>query len=152
MSLQPPADLLALAHAAACAHNLWFDLVCAVIEQESGWDRWAVRYEPAFYKRYIEPLLARPEPPAETEARMRAFSWGLMQVMGQVAREHGFSGNSLARLCEPAIGLDIGCRVLAAKLAAAEGNVAHALLLWNGGGNRAYPDAVLARAHKYSAG
>ena len=85
-------------------------------------------------------MLAKPDPPAETESRMRAFSWGLMQVMGQVAREHGFSGRSLAQLCEPATGLEIGCRVLAAKLAAAEGNVTRALLLWNGGGNRDYPD------------
>ena len=39
---------------------------------------------------------------------------------------------------------------VAAKLAAAEGNVPRALLLWNGGGNRSYPDDVLARTHKYA--
>ena len=160
---QPPApELLSLAHDAALAHALWPELVCAVIEQESSWDRWAVRYEPAFYKRYIEPQLAHSDGDgtasrvgarsailSETEARARAFSWGLMQVMGQVAREHGFSGSSLAQLCDPATGLDVGCRVLAAKIAAAEGNVVRALLLWNGGGNRDYPDAVLARTHRY---
>jgi soluble lytic murein transglycosylase-like protein len=151
---QPPPDLLALAHDAALAHALWPELVCAVIEQESSWDRWATRYEPAFYTRYIEPQMARPDAQraatlSDTEARMRAFSWGLMQVMGQVAREHGFAGNSLAELCDPATGLDVGCRVLAAKLAAAEGNVVRALLLWNGGANRDYPDAVLARTHRY---
>jgi soluble lytic murein transglycosylase-like protein len=70
--------------------------------------------------------------------------------MGQVAREHRFSGNSLAELCDPATGLDVGCRVLAAKIAAAEGNVVRALLLWNGGGNRDYPEAVLARAPRYA--
>ena len=159
-----PPELLALAHDAARAHSLWPELVCAVIEQESSWDRWAVRYEPAFYKRYIEPQIARPDghhavPHAgargaaltETEARARAFSWGLMQVMGQTAREHGFSGSSLAQLCDPATGLDLGCRVLAAKLAAAEDNVVRALLLWNGGGNRDYPAAVLARTARYAA-
>jgi soluble lytic murein transglycosylase-like protein len=146
----PPTGLVTLACDAAHAHDLWPELVCAVIEQESGWDRWAARYEPAFYKRYIGPLLAKSNHPTPTEARMRAFSWGLMQVMGQVAREHGFLGNSLAQLCEPRTGLDVGCRVLAAKLAAAEGNVPRALLLWNGGGNRGYPDAVLARTHKYT--
>jgi hypothetical protein len=145
----PPQDLLALAHDSARVHSLWPELVCALIEHESCWDRWAVRYEPAFYKRYIEPLVAGPDPPTETEAHMRAFSWGLMQVMGQVAREHGFWGRSLAQMCEPATGLDVGCRVLAAKLAAAEGNVTRALLLWNGGGNRSYPDAVLACARNY---
>ena len=160
----PSPELLSLAHDAALAHALWPELVCAVIEQESSWDRWAVRYEPAFYKRYIEPQIARSGGDtatrhlgaqraalSETEARARAFSWGLMQLMGQVAREHGFSGNSLAELCDPATGLEVGCRVLAAKLAAAEGNVVRALLLWNGGGNRDYPDAVLARTHRYAA-
>jgi soluble lytic murein transglycosylase-like protein len=153
-----------LAHDAAQAHALWPELVCALIEQESSWNRWAVRYEPAFYKRYIEPQIAQPggeianqrarahrAPLGETEARARAFSWGLMQVMGQVAREHGFSGSSLAELCDAATGLDVGCRVFAAKLAAAEGNVVRALLLWNGGGNRNYPDAVLARTRRYAA-
>ena len=162
--LTPPPELLALAHDAARAHDLWPELVCAVIEQESAWDRWAMRYEPAFYKRYIEPQLARPggqdatpragSPRAalsDTEARARAFSWGLMQVMGQTAREHGFSASSLAQLCDPVTGLDLGCRVLAAKLAAAEDNVVRALLLWNGGGNRDYPAAVLARTARYAA-
>lgn len=160
----PPPELLALAHDAARAHDIWPELVCAVIEQESSWDRWAVCYEPAFYKRYIEPQIARlggddgaqqlathPAALSETEARARAFSWGLMQVMGQVAREHRFSGSSLAELCDPATGLDVGCRVLAAKIAAAEGNVVRALLLWNGGANHDYPDAVLARTHRYVA-
>src|SRR5712692_9451618 len=84
-----------------------------------------------------------------TEAAARALSWGLMQVMGQVAREAGFAGASLAELCDPAAGLEVGCRVLAHKLAAAEGNVTRALLLWNGGGNPAYPQQVLDRAKKY---
>ena len=149
MSPSPSPDLLNLAHAAAHAHNLWPELVCAVIEQESQWNCWATRYEPAFYKRYIEPLLVRIDPPNETEARMRAFSWGPMQVMGQVAREHGFAGPSLAQLCDPVTGIEFGCRVLAAKLSAAEDNVSRALLLWNGGANPRYADSVLARASKY---
>jgi hypothetical protein len=39
--------------------------------------------------------------------------------------------------------------VLAAKFAAAEGNVEKALLLWNGGASANYPNEVLARADKY---
>ena len=90
----PPADLVALAHDAAGAHALWPELVCAIIEQESGWNRWAARYEPAFYKRYIEPMLARPgglaksDPPTETEARMRAFSWGSVSYTHLRATRH----------------------------------------------------------------
>ena len=147
----PPSELLALTHAAAQSHSLWPELVCAIVEQESSWNRWAMRYEPAFYERYIAPAIARRAIHDETEARARAFSWGLMQVMGQVARENGFSDASLAALCDPAVGLDVGCRVFAAKLAAAEGSVTHALLLWNGGANPNYPDAVLARTEHYAA-
>jgi soluble lytic murein transglycosylase-like protein len=145
----PAVELVALAHRVAEAHALWPELVCAIVEQESAWNHWALRYEPAFYDKYIAPQISRAEIADLTEARARAFSWGLMQVMGQVAREHGFTGG-LASLCDPAVGLDIGCRVFAAKLAAAEGNVARALLLWNGAGNREYPAAVLARAARYA--
>ena len=162
----PPAELLALARRAAETHALWPELVCAIVEQESSWNPWALRYEPAFYEKYIATCLtARPPdvhaprlgaltspsiPDDPTESRARAFSWGLMQVMGQAAREHGFDGASLAALCDPAAGLEIGCRVFAAKLAAAEGNVGRALLLWNGGGNRDYTAAVLVRASHYT--
>jgi len=158
-------DLVAIAHRTAEAHALWPELVCAIVEQESAWDPWALRYEPAFYDKYIATSLTarRPDrqasrlaaltsseiPDDPTESRARAFSWGLMQVMGQVAREHGFTG-ALASLCDPAVGLEIGCRVFAAKLAAAEGNVTRALLLWNGAGNQDYPAAVLARIARYA--
>jgi soluble lytic murein transglycosylase-like protein len=154
-SVVPNPQLVSLARAAAAAHQLYPELICAICEQESAWNPWAIRYEPAFYEKYIRPLVdsgriaPSPGTSAATESRARAFSWGLMQVMGQVAREHGFAGASLAQLCDPAIGLDVGCRVFAAKLAAAEGNVTRALLLWNGGANREYSVEVLARAEKY---
>src|SRR5579862_1562443 len=95
-----PPDLVALAHKAAAAHSLWPELVCAVVEQESAWDPWALRYEPAFFDRYVRPQIARGNLTDEAEARARAFSWGLMQVMGEVAREQGFKGQSLAALCQ----------------------------------------------------
>ena len=90
--MPPPAEFVALAQRAAEAHALWPELVCAIVEQESAWNPWALRYEPAFYERYIAPQIARGAIPDVTESRARAFSWGLMQVMGQVAREHGFVG------------------------------------------------------------
>lgn len=40
-------------------------------------------------------------------------SWGLMQVMGAVAREHGFTGH-LPGLCDSFKGLEYGCQHLAA--------------------------------------
>jgi soluble lytic murein transglycosylase-like protein len=142
--MTPPADLIALARAAAAAHELDPALVCAVVEQESAWDAHAIRYEPAFRSRYVAPLGLPP-----TEEVARSISWGLMQVMGQVAREHGFSGKFLSALCDPAVGLDIGCAVLSAKISAASENVVRALELWNGGANADYAPQVLARMATY---
>ena len=48
-----------------------------------------MRYEPAFFTKYVAPLYTNNKITA-TEAYARGFSWGLMQVMGQVARESGF--------------------------------------------------------------
>jgi hypothetical protein len=69
--------------------------------------------------------------------------------MGQVAREHGFQGHFLSALSDPAVGLAIGCAVLAAKLAAGGGIVPRGLALWNGGGNPDYAALVLARVARY---
>lgn len=141
-------DLIALAKKIAADHHLDSALVCAVCEQESGWNPWAIRFEPAFMAKYVSPLFTSGKVSA-TEAYARAFSWGLMQLMGQCAREIGFQGPFLPELCDPAAGLEYGCRHLVNKLRAAGGDVMKGLLLWNGGGNPAYPGEVLARIEKY---
>src|SRR5271155_4197450 len=106
MTPLPPHELLSLARDAAAKHSLDAALVCAIVEQESAWDAHAIRYEPAFRTRYVAPLGLPP-----TEEIARSISWGLMQVMGQVAREHGFESKFLSALCEPEFGLDTGCAV-----------------------------------------
>jgi soluble lytic murein transglycosylase-like protein len=140
----PTDELIALARSIAAKHALDAALVCAIVEQESAWDTHAIRYEPAFRTRYVAPLGLPP-----TEEIARSISWGLMQVMGQVAREHGFDRKFLSALCEPELGLDTGSAVFASKLAAA-GDVPRALALWNGGANPNYAAQVLARLAKYS--
>lgn len=135
-----------MARATAAAHGLDPALVCAIVEQESAWNPWATRYEPAFYQRYIVPIAGKLTP---TEAYGRAWSYGLMQVIGEVAREHGYAGY-LPALCDPATGLEQGCVHFAGRLKAAGGDVARALQLWNGGGNPAYSDQVLARVSRYA--
>ena len=71
-----------------------------------------------------------------------------MQVMGETARENGFTG-PMPALCDPATALEIGCKVFARKLSAAGDFVHAALQLWNGGGNPDYADQVMARVAKY---
>lgn len=133
-----------LAVAAAKTHGLDPSLVCAVVEQESAWDPWSIRFEPRFLARYVQPLGL-----ADTESYARSFSWGLMQLMGQVARELGYKGH-LAALCDPATGLEWGCKHLAAKVADVHGEIKMALQRWNGGGNPNYADQVLGRMSKYA--
>jgi len=94
----PPSQLLTLARHAAEARALDPGLVCAVIEQESAWNPWAMRYEPVFFTKYVAPLYTNNKISA-TEAYARGFSWGLMQVMGQVAREIRFSMRSFFPRC-----------------------------------------------------
>jgi soluble lytic murein transglycosylase-like protein len=120
-----------------------------MVEQESSWNPWAIRYEPQFYTRYVARLIAS-ERLSETEARARATSWGLLQVMGQVAREHGFSGLSLAELCDSRCGLALGCQVFRTMLAAENGDVTRALQRWNGGAQQEYAAEVLNRVDTYS--
>lgn len=124
-------------------HDLDGALVCAVVEQESNWAEWSIRFEPDFEKRYVDKLHL-----GLTEACARSISWGLMQLMGEAAREMGFNGK-LASLCDPENGLEWGCRHLKAKLDAHGGDVHAGLLAWNGGGNAEYPDQVMARMENY---
>src|SRR5438876_10151492 len=146
--MNPSSQLLALARKAASAQSLDPSLVCAVVEQESGWNPWAIRYEPLFFSKYVAPLYTNNKI-AATEAYARGFSWGLMQVMGQVAREVGFDALFLSAMCDPEQGLVIGCKVLRKTLDAMAGDTTRGLLAWNGGGNPAYAAQALARRTHY---
>lgn len=110
MISQPILDLIAKA---ANKHNLPVELVTAIVKVESGGNPWAVRFEPAFYDKYVSSIpklygaITR-----ETERKLLATSFGLMQIMGQTARTQGYDGAFLTELCDPEIGLEWGCRYL----------------------------------------
>lgn len=138
-------QLQGAARKAAQAHKLDPALVCAVCHHESGnWKPFAFRFEQGFYDRYIKDMKLSP-----SEKLARATSFGLMQVMGQVAREFGFSGDYLTELTDPLVGLEYGCRKLRQCVDRANGDVRQALLLYNGGANPKYPDLVLQHIEKY---
>jgi len=148
--MPPTADvLIKLAVDTAKQFNLDPPLVCGLVEQESAWNPWAMRYEPAFFARYVAPQYTNNKISA-TEAYERAFSFGLLQLMGQVAREIGFPKQFLSELCDPATGLFWGCKELQLKLDKAKGDVTQGLLLFNGGNDKTYPTQVLARVSKYA--
>ena len=145
-------EIIALAKTTARQYALDPALVCAVIEQESSWNPWAIRFEPDFMARYVNPLFLAGKI-SGTEAYARSFSWGLMQVMGEVAREQGYIGTSLAELCDPQTAIDQGCQRLA-KAFKQVGDVPDvrtaALLHYNGGANPNYAEEVIARIPNYA--
>lgn len=135
----------ALAAKYAAKYGLDPAIVCAVIEQESSWNPWSTRFEPAFYTRYILPMALKDG----TEAYTRSMSFGLMQVMGEVARELGFEGKFLVALCDPDVGVDYGCRKLQKCFDIHDRDPENSLLSYNGGGNLDYGKQVLARVDTY---
>jgi soluble lytic murein transglycosylase-like protein len=92
-------------------YSLDSDLVEAIVMQESSGDTNAVRVEFAFYEKYTKPMRL-----SDTEEICRGMSWGLMQIMGQVAREQGFTDKYFTVLCYPEIGLQFGCRYLLSRM------------------------------------
>lgn len=139
-------DMIILAIQTAEKHGIDAPLFCSLCHHESGnWNPWAVRYEPAFFDKYIASLPAI----SVTEGRGRAFSYGLCQIMGQTARELGFAGDYLTQLIDPATNLEFGARKLKRCLDRANGDVKSALLLYNGGGDKTYPDKVLRYYPRY---
>ena len=157
-------ELITLAKSTALEYGLDPALFCALVEQESGWYSYANRYESGFFRRYIkamlpanrgdQPSFSPPKPRGNTsnatEAENRATSFGLCQVMGQVARELGCTARSLTELCDPAIGLEYGARRLKKAFDRKHGIARDALLDYNGGGEAKYPDLVLARMKNYA--
>lgn len=112
--------------------NLPIQLVRAIVLVESNGNPWAIRHEPRY--RYLwdvgsntpfrkiqqdelldataaQGLDAIPGSSRDTEWMGQRTSWGLMQVMGAVAREYGFRG-WFPQLCDINTGLQYGCKHL----------------------------------------
>src|SRR2546422_5482574 len=48
-------QLMDIVKTAAMEHDLDYILMFALVEQESNWNPWAIRYEPAFYTNHVVP-------------------------------------------------------------------------------------------------
>jgi soluble lytic murein transglycosylase-like protein len=83
-------------------------LLYAICEAESSLDPYACRYEEG-YKYMADPthwaMISGQS--ISTEIVQQKMSWGLMQVMGGLARELGFNGK-MTMLCLPEIGIKYG--------------------------------------------
>lgn len=94
-------------------------LILAVIEQESGGDKDAVRYEPEYEKRYkarCEEIAGE----ADIAVSCVASSYGLMQLMLPLAwgymSEEQRNGDVVAVVCDPAQNVRFGAAHLGALL------------------------------------
>lgn len=139
---------------AASKYGLNPHVVLAVCEKESGFDTFAVRYERR-WRWFLDPRTwaRRVRTTTRTEIVLQSCSWGLMQVMGTVAREEGFSGD-FPQLCRPQDGLEYGCRKLS-ELVKKYGVLSDALAAYNTGrrgtaAGKAYAADVLTRMDKYA--
>lgn len=92
--------------------NIEPSLVAAICMQESGFEPWRARYEPAWpfftFVLHYSQLLGIT---SETELMFQKTSWGMMQIIGDVARELGYDGH-LPKLSLPENGILWGTKKL----------------------------------------
>jgi soluble lytic murein transglycosylase-like protein len=161
--------------AAAGAVRVPADLIEAIVIVESSGNPYAFNPEPRY--RYLwniatnEPFrnltsdeLASKVPPPDFRALAgdrdqewwgQSVSWGLMQIMGALARELGFRGPYLSELCRADLNLRLGSLHVANLMRWANGDERKAVGAYNAGlggfastAGRAYADKVLmTRAH-----
>jgi len=125
--------------------GLDLEVMASMIWQESGGNPYAMRYEPGFYAKYLAPhtettlpaYTKRNIPTFNTELRLRAFSFGLMQIMGQTARETGFQSPFLSTLFLPEINIVWGCRYFKKLLDSKKNDYPSAIARYNGHGDAA---------------
>lgn len=138
---------------AAAEFGLDKSLVEAVVVIESGGDEFAWNPEPK-YRYFWDVKRGRPfrkVTPGEVRSKFppadfptiagdkdqewwgQQASWGLMQVMGAVARELGYRGRYLPSLTNPEANLAVGCQKLSGLLQRSLGDVERALAMYNGG-------------------
>lgn len=145
--------LVEMAITTAKALGLDPDLVSAICTQESNYTPAATRYEKNWgYFYEVERFSKLLNITYETEYQLQKFSFGVMQVMGSVARELGFQGH-LTELIIPENGVLYGCKKLKA-LSKRYSDVSDVIAAYNGGnaskvngnyGNRKYVDEVQKR-------
>ncbi|MHA1827800.1 MAG: lytic transglycosylase domain-containing protein [Candidatus Heimdallarchaeaceae archaeon] len=87
--------------------NLPDSILLGLVQVESGFNPFAVRYEPNYkYVKIVESLKPK-NCSNNTEINLQKTSWGLFQIMGGTARYLGFDG-WLTKLIIPEINIEYG--------------------------------------------
>lgn len=104
--------IIEIARTKAREFEIPLHIVLAVIKKESDFNNMTYRYEAGWRYHYnIEQFSRMTKTSFNSEKHLQATSWGLMQVMGTVARELGFFGY-FTELCDPGTGIHYGCKKL----------------------------------------
>jgi soluble lytic murein transglycosylase-like protein len=138
-------------------HGMDPNILLAIITVESAGNPFAVRYEPQWkYHHFPREVASRLNASYETEVVMQSCSWGLMQIMGSVAREKGFSG-WLSELTKPELNIHYGALHFKGFLER-HGNLSDAVACYNAGSvrktkggnyvNQVYVDKVMGEYRK----
>ena len=127
-------DLRATIKSIARDFDLPWELIESLATVESSLNPWALRYEPQYKYLYLLDNRSQLSP---TERVGQMCSWGLMQVMGAVAREYGFKGY-FPQLCDPVVGLRYGC-LHVTKFRAKYGQWSDVIAAYNAGSPRREP-------------
>lgn len=120
------------------AHEQGIDenLYLAICRHESSLNPLAMRYEPFWrYFYFVREYADQIGITVETEQVLQSCSFGLCQIMGSVAREHGFKGNLALLIADPKTALIQGAVHLKSFLQK-YGNEADAIAAYNQGSNR----------------
>lgn len=89
-------------------------VIIATISTESSGESTAYRYEPAFYKRYIQDKTAWKDNPYYDDPKRISASYGLMQIMYPTAYTVGFRGEP-EDLYDPQQNIEAGAAYIASK-------------------------------------
>lgn len=109
--------------------------VKACVLTESDGETYSTRFEPGFtYLYHPRNFADKLRITMETEEVHQKTSWGLMHVMGAVAREHGFTAH-IPALSSPDLGLLYGCMHLS-KFYKKYGDIFDAIAAYNAGAAR----------------
>lgn len=108
------------------------ELILAIIMQESGGRIYVSRYEEKYNYLYMPLHYSQALNYAMmTEINQQRTSWGLMQIMGAVAREHGFD-DYFPALCIPATNILIGSKFVS-NLLGKHGSIEAVFSAYNAG-------------------
>ncbi|MBT8187839.1 MAG: lytic transglycosylase domain-containing protein [Croceitalea sp.] len=117
-------------------------IIAAIVMQESAGNPYATRYEDHYrWTLDIERFARKNRISRDTENMQQKTSWGLMQIMGGLARELGFEG-PLVRLCEPEINLRLGIKHILNLKQRYSKNLSDVIAAYNAGSPRKGADGL----------